>query len=133
MTVRVHSWHDPISTIEAHMHNRLGVPAGLRRLVFACKTLAHSHWTLAQYGIGEGSTLEVLGRLRGDMPAKNDATNGDATMPPAAPATNPTVANSSLLAWAKWVQGPYHALLKSAHFEQQLDEWELGFLEALTE
>ena len=40
---------------------------------------------------------------------------------------------ASLLAWAKWVQGPYQALLKSAHFEQQLDEWELGFLEALTE
>ena len=44
-----------------------------------------------------------------------------------------TSSNSSLLAWAKWVQGPYQALLKSAHFEQQLDEWELGFLEALTE
>ena len=132
MTVRVNSWHDPVSTIEAHMHHKQGMLAGLHRLVFAGKTLAHSHWTLAQYGIGEGSTLEVLGRLRGGMPAKSDATNGDTAMTPAAPAANPTAANSSLLAWAKWVQGPYQALLKSAHFEQQLDEWELGFLEALT-
>ena len=100
--------------------------------MFADKTLTHSHWTLAQYGIGEGSTLEMLGRLRGGMPAKSDTTNGDTTMTPAAPAAHPTAANSSLLSRAKWVQGPYQALLKSAHFEEQLDEWELGFLEALT-
>ena len=42
-------------------------------------------------------------------------------------------ANSSLQVWAKWVQGPYQALLRSAPFAQQLDEWELAFLEALTE
>ena len=83
MTVRVHSWHDPISAIEAHMRCKQGTPAGLHRLVFAGKTLTHSHWTLAQYGIGEGSTLDVLGRLRGGMPAQREAsgqTNGDDNM-----------------------------------------------------
>ena len=135
-TVRIHSWHDPISTIEAHLRYKQGTPAGLHRLVFAGKTLVHSHWTLAQYGIGEGSTLEVLGRLRGGMPAKREAsgqTNGDGCMDTTeAPQPQPP-ANSSLQAWAKWVQGPYQALLRSAHFAQQLDEWELAFLEALTE
>ena len=136
MTICVHSWHDPVSTIEAHMRYKQGTPAGLHRLVFAGKTLTHSHWTLAQYGIGEGSTLEVLGRLRGGMPAKREPsgqTNGDDSMDTVeAPRPQPA-ANSSLQAWAKWVQGPYQALLRSAHFAQQLDEWELAFLEALTE
>ena len=136
MTVRVHSWHDPVSTIEAHLRYTQGAQAGLHRLVFAGKTLTHNHWTLAQYGIGEGSTLEVLGRLRGGMPAKREAsahTNGDDNMDTTEAPQPPQAANSSLQAWAKWVQGPYQALLTSAHFAQQLDEWELAFLEALTE
>ena len=136
MTVRVHSWHDPVSTIEAHLRYTQGAQAGLHRLVFAGKTLTHSHWTLAQYGIGEGTTLEVLGRLRGGMPAKREAnthTNGDDNMDTTEAPQPPQAANSSLQAWAKWVQGPYQALLRSAHFAQQLDEWELAFLEALTE
>ena len=136
MTVRIHSWHDPISTIEAHMRRRQSTPTGMYRLVFAGKALTHSHWTLAQYGIGEGSTLEVLGRLRGGMPAKREAsgqTNGDDNMDTTEAPQQPQAANSSLQVWAKWVQGPYQALLRSAHFAQQLDEWELAFLEALTE
>ena len=136
MTARIRSWHDPISTIEAHMSRRQGTPAGLYRLVFAGKTLTHSHWTLAQYGIREGSTLEVLGRLRGGVPAKRETsghTNGDDNMDTTEAPQPLQAANSSLQAWAKWVQGPYQALLRSAHFAQQLDEWELAFLEALTE
>ena len=90
--------------------------------------------TLSDYGIGEGSSVEIPSRLCGGMPAKGDTRNGDATMTPAESAHNVAVApNSSLLAWAKWVQGPYQALLKSVHLEQQVDEWERGFLEALTE
>ena len=136
MAVRIHSWHDPISTIEEHVRRRQGAPAGLYRLVFAGKALTNSHWTLTQYGIGEGSTLEVLGRLRGGMPAKRETsgqTNGDDSMDTTEAPQQPQAANSSLQAWAKWVQGPYQALLRSAHFAQQLDEWELAFLEALTE
>ena len=136
MTVRVHSWHDPVSTIETHMRYKQGTPVGLHRLVFAGKTLTHSHWTLAQYGIGEGSTLEVLGRLRGGMPAKREAsgqTNGDDSMDTTEVPQPQPAANSCLQAWAKWVQGPYQALLRSAHCAQQLDEWELAFLQALTE
>ena len=104
--------------------------------MFASKALTNSHWTLTQYGIGEGSTLEVLGRLRGGMPAKRETsgqTNGDDSMDTTEAPQQPQAANSSLQAWAKWVQGPYQALLRSAHFAQQLDEWELAFLEALTE
>ena len=78
----------------------------------------------------------MLGRLRGGMPAKREAsgdTNGDDSMDATEAPQQQPAANSSLQAWAKWVQGPYQALLRSAHFAQQLDEWELAFLEALTE
>ena len=101
--------------------------------MFAGKPLTHNHWTLAQYGIGEGSTLEEMGRLQGGMPTKRETsgqTNGDDIMDTT---EAPPPPQSSLQAWAKWVQGPYQALPRSAHFAQQLDEWELAFLEALTE
>ena len=42
-------------------------------------------------------------------------------------------AKPSLTAWAKWVQGPYQTLLRNASFAEQLDTWEIDFLEALTE
>ena len=131
LTVRVSSWHNPVATVT--VRDRQRVPADQQRLVFAGQPLSQGGRTLAQYGIGQYSTLEMRGRLRGGMPAKNNHAKGDTTMTSAEPTTNPTAANSSLLAWSKWVQGPYQALLKSSHFEQQLDEWELGFLEALTE
>ena len=47
ITVCIHSWHEPVSTIEAHLRYKQGELAGLRRLVFAGETLTHSHWTLA--------------------------------------------------------------------------------------
>ena len=47
MTVHVHSWHDPVSTIETHMGYKQGAPVGQHRLVFAGKALTHGHWTLA--------------------------------------------------------------------------------------
>ena len=123
VTVGIHSWQDPVSTIEALV--------GIQRLVFAGKLLTHNHWTLAQYSIREGSTLEELGRLRGGMQASGQTNGGDIMDTTEAPQPH-LAANSSLQAWAKWVRGPYEALLRSAHFAQQLDEWELAFLEALT-
>ena len=129
--IRVHSWHDPVSSIKTCIREKWGVLIGQQRLVFAGKPLTHNEWSVAYYGIGACSTLEIPGPVRGGMPAKSDAKKGDIAMTPAE--TSPAAANSSLLAWAKWVQGPYQTLLKSAHFEQQLDDWELGFLEALTE
>ena len=133
LAIRIHSWHDPVSSIETRIREKHGVMTSQQWLLFAGKAMAQDEWPLANYGIRACSTLEVLGRLRGGMPAQSDAMKGHMAMTPAETTTNPTAANSFLLAWAKWVQGPYQALLKNAHFEQQLDVWELGFLQALTQ
>ena len=134
MTVCIRSWDASVREVSAQIYSRHRTPAHQQRRVFAGKQLMHGDYTLADYGIREGSTLELLGRLCGGLPAKGDTSKGDTAMTPAEGAsTVATASNSSLLAWAKWVQEPYQALLKSAHFEQQLDEWELGYFEALTE
>ena len=133
ITICVQTWDALVRDIQVHVHNKLRARAQRHRLVLAGKQPTRGECTVAEYGIGEGSTLDFLGRLCGRMPAKGDVTNGDATMTPAE--GGPSVAaasNSSLLAWAKWVRGPYQAPLNSAHFEQQLHKWELASLEALT-
>ena len=54
-------------------------------------------------------------------------TDGPKISPP--PATKP-----SLTAWAKWVQGPYQDLVRSStSLSEQIDQWEIDFLKALTE
>ena len=105
--------------IKRQVHSKKGIPPDQQRLVFAGK---NDH-TLADYGVEAHSTLELLVHLRGGMPAK-----GDTAMAPSETVPATTAANSSLLAWPKWVQGPYQALPRSAHSAQQLDKWEFVFL-----
>ena len=109
LAVHVSSWHDPVVTIKMSIRERRGVPEDRQRLTFAGKPVTQDEQTTAQYGIGQYCTVEMLGHLRGGMPAKNDPAKGDTTMATVETTTNPTAANSSLLAWSKWVQGPYQA------------------------
>ena len=107
MTFCVPSWHVRMRDIRAQIRERAHTPTHWQRLVFAGKQLVRGDCTLGESGIGEGSTLELLGRLSGGMPAKGDATNGDATMTRAKSAPGVTTAsNSSLLVWERWVQAP---------------------------
>lgn len=64
------------------MQTRSGIPAGRQCLVYSGKQLDDSRM-LPSYGIGEGSTLQMLLRLRGGVPIK---VIQDATKPVCLPA-----------------------------------------------
>ena len=114
MGVCVRIWRVRVRDIQVHLSDRVRPPAHHQRLVFAGKQLDHDDRTLAQYGLGQGSTLQILSRVCSGMPAKGETTKFDATMIPAESAPNAAITcNSSLLAWAKQVQYPYQAPLKS--------------------
>ena len=87
--------------VKAQLHHRHRAPTDQWRLVFAGKQLVHGDSTLADYGVGEGSTLELLDRLRGGIPAKGDTIKGTTPMTRADSAPCVATALSSfLLAWA---------------------------------
>ena len=77
--------------------------------------------------------MDVLDRLCGGMPSAKTATDDSAAMDTDGAKVPIPTAKPSLTAWAKWVQGPYRTLLRNASFAEQLDTWEIDFLEALTE
>ena len=95
ITVWVRSWNDSVHDVQERIHSKVCAPAYRHRLIFAGKQLTRRDHALADYGIGKGSSLELLGRPCGEMLAKADATNGDATMTPAESA--PAVITRGLL------------------------------------
>ena len=57
-----------VGDIKAQICNREGIPPAHQRLEFAGKPLLQDSRTLADYGVGVHSTMELLGRLRDGMP-----------------------------------------------------------------
>ena len=65
ITLCVRSWHVRVHNIQVQVHDTVRAPTHRHRTVFASKQLTRGYCTLADYGIGEGSTLDLLGRLCG--------------------------------------------------------------------
>ena len=133
LTLNVGTMGIAVAAVKARIRDTGDIPPDQQRLVLAGKPLLRDERTLDEYGIKVHSTLEVLDRLCGGMPSAKAATDDSAAMETNGAKMPVPAAKPSLTAWAKWVQGPYQTLLRNASFAEQLDTWEIDFLEALTD
>ena len=133
VTLDVGTTGTTLAAVKTRICSAANIPPDRQRLAFAGKPLLQDERTLGDYGIREHSTLDVLDRLCGGMPSTKTATDDSAAMDTDGAKVPVPAAKPSLTAWAKWVQGPYQTLLRNASFAEQLDTWEIDFLEALTE